>query len=93
MTDPVAASVRITGRVQGVYYRGWTAEQATQRGLTGWVRNLSDGSVEALFIGPRPDVEAMLAACHDGPMDAVVSNIATDWLDHLPPANGFEILR
>ena len=93
MTDRVAASVRITGRVQGVYYRGWTAEQAARRGLTGWVRNLPDGSVEALFIGPRPDIQAMLAACRDGPRDAVMSDVASDWLDRLPPANGFEVLR
>jgi acylphosphatase len=58
--------VRIAGRVQGVGFRYWTEETARGLGLTGWVRNCRDGSVEALFSGPADDVAEMLRRCHDG---------------------------
>ena len=67
-----AVVARIEGRVQGVWFRGWTVMEARQRGLRGWVRNRSDGSVEALFAGPRPAVDAMLEACWQGPPAAKV---------------------
>ncbi|WP_425411587.1 acylphosphatase [Niveispirillum irakense] len=75
MDERRAVTVRITGKVQGVWYRGWTVEQARRRGLDGWVRNLSDGSVEAVFAGPAPDVDAMLDACWQGPPSAMVINV------------------
>lgn len=75
MDERRAVTVRITGKVQGVWYRGWTVEQARRRGLDGWVRNLSDGSVEAIFAGPAPDVDAMLDACWQGPPSAMVINV------------------
>ena len=68
-------SARIEGRVQGVWYRAWTVREATARGLSGWVRNRADGSVEALFDGPAEAVDAMLAACRDGPPAAAVSAV------------------
>ena len=68
--------VRITGRVQGVYYRGWTVEQAEASGLSGWVRNRRDGSVEALFCGPARAVKAMVEACRRGPPAARVDHVA-----------------
>jgi acylphosphatase len=67
--------VRIAGRVQGVYFRAWTAEKARTLGLSGWVRNRRDGSVEAVFSGEPQAVEDMLARCRDGPRDAVVSTV------------------
>lgn len=70
-----AVVARIEGRVQGVWYRGWTIMEARQRGLRGWVRNRSDGSVEALFAGPKPAVDAMLEACRQGPPSAKVRKI------------------
>lgn len=70
-----AVLVRIEGRVQGVWFRGWTMQEAIRRGLAGWVRNRSDGSVEALFEGPEAVVDAMLAACRDGPPSAHVTNL------------------
>ena len=77
-----AVLVRIEGRVQGVWYRGWAVQEATRRGLRGWVRNRSDGSVEALFSGPVDTVEAMLDACRQGPPSARV-----DRLTHRPAAS------
>jgi acylphosphatase len=74
MTD-IAFRVEIRGRVQGVWYRGWTVEQATMRGLRGWVRNRRDSSVEALFIGPEDKVSAMIVACLDGPPAARVDSV------------------
>lgn len=59
--------VRISGRVQGVGYRDWTRHKASGLGLSGWVRNLPTGEVEAVFAGPAETVESMLAACRRGP--------------------------
>ncbi len=70
-----AVRVRVEGRVQGVWYRGWTVEQATRRRLRGWVRNRRDGSVEALFAGPASAVDAMVEACWQGPPAARVSAV------------------
>jgi acylphosphatase len=67
--------VRIRGRVQGVWYRAWTREEAVARGITGWVRNRSDGSVEALFMGPAAVVDDMIAACRRGPELARVATV------------------
>ena len=60
------------GRVQGVGYRAFVEHEALRRGLQGWVRNCRDGSVEALFAGPREVVDAMIAACRHGPFSARV---------------------
>jgi acylphosphatase len=81
-SSDVAVRVRISGHVQGVWYRGWTVETATRRGLRGWVRNRLDGSVEALFIGPEASVEAMIVACADGPPHARVTRV-----ERLPAAD------
>jgi acylphosphatase len=67
--------VTIHGYVQRVGYRAWTEHMALQRGLEGWVRNRADGSVEAVFAGPVPAVEAMVAACRRGPPGARVDHI------------------
>jgi len=80
MTDNqsrTALRVRIHGRVQGVWYRAWTAEEAGRLGLHGWVRNRKDGTVEALFVGPEADVNTMLVKCHDGPPAAEVEKVET----------------
>lgn len=77
-----AVSVRIEGRVQGVWYRGWAQEEAERRGLRGWVRNRNDGSVEALFVGAEASVDDMVAACRRGPpaarVNAVIEHPAED---------------
>ncbi|MDA0231514.1 MAG: acylphosphatase [Proteobacteria bacterium] len=85
----IAYSVRITGRVQGVWYRGWNCDEAVQRGLRGWVRNRVDGSVEALFAGPVGSVEQMIKACWQGPPAAEVVKIEVEAAD-TPGQGGFE---
>ena len=75
MAEHRTVHIRIEGRVQGVYFRAWTQEQAEQLGLSGWVRNRSDESVEALFAGPPETVEIMLERCRVGPRDARVEQI------------------
>lgn len=74
MSD-TAVRVMIRGTVQGVWYRGWTVDQASSRGLRGWVRNRRDGAVEALFIGVADKVEAMIEACRSGPPAARVEAV------------------
>ncbi|MGD9812512.1 MAG: acylphosphatase [Sphingobium sp.] len=71
----IARRLRIHGRVQGVYFRGWTVETAQQLGLDGWVRNRLDGSVEALAVGPAKAVEALITASHQGPPAARVDHV------------------
>ena len=75
MSDRKSLRVRIEGRVQGVWYRGWMIEEASGRGLDGWVRNRRDGSVEAVLSGPEGAVEAMLEACWRGPSAAQVAAV------------------
>ena len=73
--DQMAVRVRIMGRVQGVWFRGWTVDQARRLGLAGWVRNRRDGTVEAVFAGPEAEVCAMVALCRTGPPAADVSAV------------------
>ena len=81
--------VRIRGKVQGVWYRAWTVEEASRRGLRGWVRNRRDGSVEAFFAGKADIIEAMIAACRTGPPLARVDSISSEATAEEPPP-GFE---
>jgi acylphosphatase len=70
--------LRIAGRVQGVGYRAWAIATATRLGLRGWVRNRRDGTVEALVGGDDDAVEAMIAACRDGPYGARVGEVTVE---------------
>jgi len=92
MPDPVLSSVRvlISGLVQGVSYRAWCADEAVSLGLTGWVRNRSDGSVEAQFCGPQAAISTMLQAAEDGPIHARVEGV-TILGDGDMETEGFEI--
>ena len=67
--------MHITGRVQGVSFRAWTRDRAEELGLSGWVRNRSDGSVETLVSGPKDAVDTLIAALHEGPPAAEVENV------------------
>lgn len=78
----VARHLTILGRVQGVFYRNWTAQTAGGLGLNGWVRNRMDGSVEAWVEGPAEAVEQFIALAHRGPPAAQVARIDAD---DMPP--------
>jgi acylphosphatase len=78
--------------VQGVGYRFSTLDEASQQGVTGWVSNLPDGRVEAVFEGTKEDVEAMIRWCHRGPRSAIVKNVTVEWEEHVG-LSGFEIKR
>ena len=87
-----AVKALIEGRVQGVWYRGWTAQTARNLGLDGWVRNRRDGSVQAVFSGPDAVVEEMLRLCAQGPSAASVSIV--EHIPHNSPVpSGFRIKR
>lgn len=77
--ERVRAHVWIVGRVQGVAFRACTVDEASVRGVTGWVRNTRDGRVEAVFEGERAVVEAMIAWCRKGPPAARVSSVEVVW--------------
>jgi acylphosphatase len=74
----VARLVRVTGLVQGVFFRAWTAEQARDLGVTGWIRNAPDGSVEAHLEGEKWSVQQLVDLLHRGPPSARVSNVSVD---------------
>ena len=80
----------ITGRVQGVGYRAWTAGEAKARGLAGWVRNRPDGSVEAVFSGEASGVSDMVELCRRGPRLARVVDVVVEKRADLPET-GFTI--
>ena len=67
--------VRVSGRVQGVGFRDWTQRKAADLGLSGWVRNLPSGEVEALFSGPPDVIDTMLVAVRRGPQLARVDDV------------------
>jgi len=69
------AKLIIKGMVQGVNFRYYTQREAHKRHLTGWVRNLADGSVAAVFEGEEENVEAMIQWCHHGPPSAQVTEL------------------
>lgn len=79
MTDRTRAHVYVSGRVQGVYYRATTRDTARERGVDGWVRNLEDGRVEAVFEGPRAAIEAMVEWCHEGSPKARVEEVKVEY--------------
>jgi len=85
------AHVYVSGRVQGVYFRAATREEARRRGVVGWVRNLPDGRVEALFEGPAAAVEGCVAWCRHGPPGAVVQDLDVTWEDPTGQLAGFNI--
>jgi acylphosphatase len=79
MADKVRAHAIISGRVQGVFYRMETQRAADRIGVTGWVKNRPEGTVEAVFEGAKNQVEAILKWCWDGPRLASVDNIDVTW--------------
>lgn len=84
------AHVHVSGKVQGVYYRANTRDTAQEKGIAGWVRNLKDGRVEAVFEGPKEAVEEMIEWCHEGSPRANVKDVKVEW-EEPEGLEGFEI--
>ena len=86
-------SVRIvvTGRVQGVGYRAFVVRQADSLGLAGWVRNQSDGSVEAFAAGKPDRLDEFVAALRRGPAHARVEDVRTEWREAAAGPEGFRV--
>jgi acylphosphatase len=81
----------ISGMVQGVFFRASTREMAVSKGLKGWVRNLPDGNVEALFEGPRDIIEDAVKWCQHGPRGASVVDVQENWGKYTGQLDRFEI--
>ncbi len=97
MHERVMRRVVVHGRVQGVGFRDWTRHIARGRSIEGWVRNRSDGGVEALFAGSAEAVAGMIGACRTGPPSARVDRIdeqdaPPSDLDLRRPGEGFSVL-
>ena len=81
----------ISGRVQGVFYRSETQKAAQQHGVAGWVKNRSDGTVEAVFEGAENDVAGMLEWCKTGSPQARVENVDVTWEEPTGEFSGFNV--
>jgi len=86
----IRVHVFVSGRVQGVFFRQKTKQQADSLKVTGWVRNLSDGRVEAVFEGEEPAVKALVEYCHHGPSSARVTNVDSTWEPYIGEFTYFE---
>jgi len=87
----VRARVIVNGRVQGVFFRSETQDEATRQNVTGWVRNLSDGRVEAVFEGDKDCVDALIEFCRRGPPGARVTRVEVTWENYTGEFKSFSI--
>jgi acylphosphatase len=90
-SDLQRARVRVSGQVQGVFFRDSTRQKAEELGLAGWVRNMPDGQVEALFEGPPEKVEEIVSWCKEGPQRASVENVDADFESAGGDLEGFKV--
>ncbi len=89
----VRAHIIVSGRVQGVFFRMETRYEAMKRNITGWIRNTSEGRVEAIFEGERREVERLIDLCRRGPPDAQVTKIDVQWEKYTGVFTDFKIRR
>jgi len=87
----VRAHVYVSGKVQGVFFRQETLLEAEKRNVKGWVRNLPDRRVEAVFEGEKEDVEKLIQFCSQGPPGARVKNVDVVWEDYVGEFEDFRI--
>ncbi|MCE5312966.1 MAG: acylphosphatase [Nitrospiraceae bacterium] len=85
------AHLLISGIVQGVFYRAFTKQNADAIGLSGWVRNTADGSVEAVLEGEKEAIERMIKICRQGPPASVVRSVDVRWESGSEELSGFQI--
>ena len=88
----VRAHVYVSGLVQGVYFRHNTKLRAEELGVKGWVKNLRDGRVEAVFEGPREAVERIIEWCRKGPPGARVEAVDVEWQEYKGEFRDFRIV-
>jgi len=86
------ALLKITGHVQGVWYRASVKDAAVERGLTGYAKNLPDKSVEVLVQGERQKIDELIAACWDGSSSSQVENVQINWQTPEEDLHGFNSL-
>ncbi len=91
MEEYVRAHVIIRGRVQGVFFRMEAQRAAEKHGISGWVKNKRDGTVEAVFEGKKSNTEAVLQWCHEGPALASVESVEVGWEDYRGELAGFQV--
>lgn len=85
------AHVLVSGKVQGVFFRQKTKRQAQSLGVKGWVRNLPDGRVEAVFEGEEQAVKALVEYCRHGPSYAIVENVNVNYENYSGEFTDFQI--
>ena len=91
METKTRAHAIISGRVQGVFFRMETKRAADRFGVLGWVQNLRDGTVEAVFEGDRNQIDDILAWCKEGPPRAKVTDVEVSWEDYSGEFRKFDI--
>jgi acylphosphatase len=89
--DKARSHVFIEGMVQGIFYRAFTRNIAYSLSLNGWVKNLRDGRVEAIFEGKKDLIEQVIKKCYEGPPGAQVTNIEVKWEEFIGDLKGFTI--
>ena len=87
------ASILVTGLVHGVFFRKEITDLARRLGVSGWVRNLQDGRVEALAQGEKARLDELIRFCHVGPRGAVVRKVEVEWSDYAGEFRGFKITK
>ena len=87
------AHIVVSGRVQGVWFRGGAQAEARARGVTGWIRNRPDETVEAVLEGEEEDVKAVVAWCRRGPPGARVDGVEVTWLPWCGEFDAMRIVR
>lgn len=87
----VRTHVTVSGRVQGVFFRSETSHEAKRRNVTGWICNMPDGRVEAVFEGEEKSVKELIDFCQHGPLGAKVTNVHVAWEKYRGEFKNFEI--
>ncbi|MBS7625513.1 acylphosphatase [Candidatus Bathyarchaeota archaeon] len=88
----VRAHIYVSGHVQGVFFRHETRKHALRLGVSGWIRNLPDGRVEAIFEGEKDAVDDILDFCRRGPPGAIVKDVEVQWAPWTGEFQGFRII-
>jgi acylphosphatase len=91
MNDLAAVHAIVQGRVQGVYFRAFAARRATELGLTGYARNLADGTVEVWAEGEREQLKRLIGHLESGPPAARVQKVVTEWSEYTGEYKGFNV--